>query len=143
MDASQLPAINASFNAISACLLALGYVLIKQKRTKGHKACMLAALLSSSLFLAGYLSYHFYFHAGRTQFRDPSWVRPIYLAILLTHTVLAVVILPMIALAVGYAAKGNFEKHRRMAVWTWPLWMYVSLSGVAIYFLLYQVFPQR
>lgn len=101
---------------------------------------MLGALVASALFLAGYLYYHA--HAGRTVFTEPAWFRPIYLGILLTHTVLAVGILPMVLLVLWFALRGERDRHRRLARWTWPLWLYVSASGVVIYLLLYQIFPQ-
>jgi uncharacterized membrane protein YozB (DUF420 family) len=85
---------------------------------------------------------YYHLHAGRTVFRDPAWFRPIYLGLLLTHTVLAVVILPMIIVTVVRAARRRFDSHKRIARWTWPIWMYVSVTGVLIYFLLYQIFPQ-
>ena len=103
MNASELPAINATLNALSAIFLAAGYIFIKKKNQAAHRACMICAIITSTLFLACYLTYHFYFHAGRTVFKDPAWFRPIYLAILLTHTVLAVAILPMIAITVTHA----------------------------------------
>ena len=98
------------------------------------------------LFLASYLTYHGYLayglHRGPTVFTNPAWFRPIYLAILLSHTVLAVVIVPLALVTLSRALKQRFDPHRRIARWTWPLWMYVSVTGVLIYLLLYQVFPQ-
>ncbi len=94
------------------------------------------------LFLGGYLTYHFTVRTV-TRFQDPAWFRPIYLAILLTHTVLAVVIVPLVLITVSRAGRERFDAHRRIARWTWPLWMYVSVTGVVIYLLLYQIFPQR
>ena len=102
---------------------------------------MMAAFATSTLFLVCYLTYHFY--AGRTVFNEPHWFRPIYLALLLTHTVLAVVIVPLIGFTLYLAARERFETHRQVARWTWPLWMYVSITGVVIYLLLYRIFPQR
>lgn len=141
MNLSDLPSINACLNTASAALLTLGYVYIRRGRREAHRACMLGALATSALFLACYLYYHA--HAGRTVFREPAWFRPIYLTILLTHTVLAVAILPMILVTLGRAWRGRFEAHRALARWTWPLWMYVSVTGVAIYLLLYHAFPQN
>jgi uncharacterized membrane protein YozB (DUF420 family) len=136
----DLPAVNACFNTLSAVLLALGFLNIRKGRKEAHRKCMLTALCSSTLFLAGYLYYHF--HAGRTLFPE-NWFKPIYLAILLTHTVLAVVILPLVIITVTFAIRGRFEAHKKIARWTWPLWMYVSVTGVVIYLLLYQIFPQQ
>lgn len=141
MNLSDLPALNATFNALSTALLIVGYVLIRRRRPTAHRNCMIGALISSTLFLAGYLYYHA--HAGRTVFRDPAWFRPIYLTILLTHTVLAVVIVPLVITTVIRAARGQLERHKRIARWTWPLWLYVSVTGVLIYFLLYHIFKQH
>src|ERR1043166_8583304 len=140
MSLHDLPAVNASLNAISAVLLIAGFVLIKRKNRTAHRNCMLGALVASTLFLACYLYYHF--HAGRTVFKDPAWFRPIYLALLLTHTTLAVAIVPMILVTVIRAAKQQFDRHKQIARWTWPLWMYVSVTGVLIYYLLNHRFPQ-
>lgn len=141
-----LPATNAVLNSVSACFLTAGYVLIKRRRTIGHRNCMIAAFVTSILFLTSYLTYHFGLHyvlnKGPTIFRDPSWFRPIYLVILLTHTILAVVIVPMVLLSLWWGLKERFERHKRISKWTWPLWMYVSVTGVLIYLLLYQIFPQ-
>ncbi|MCU0770810.1 MAG: DUF420 domain-containing protein [Verrucomicrobia bacterium] len=138
----DLPAVNAGFNALSAVLLSFGFFFIRQGQKQVHRHCMVAALGTSTLFLAGYLTYHFKVQTV-TRFTDPAWFRPIYLGILLTHTVLAVAILPLILATVILAMRGRFDGHRRLARWTWPLWMYVSLTGVVIYLLLYQVFPQQ
>lgn len=103
---------------------------------------MVAALATSIVFLACYLTYHFTVQAV-TRFVNPAWFRPIYLGILLTHTVLAAVIVPLVLLTVFRAFRQQFDRHKAIARWTWPLWMYVSITGVAIYLLLYQIFPQR
>jgi len=141
MSLTDLPALNATLNALSATCLLLGLFFIRRGQQKAHRSCMLTALAASAIFLASYLYYHF--HAGRTVFRDPAWFRPIYLILLLTHTVLAVVILPLIAVTLTQALRGAFGAHKRIARWTWPLWMYVSVTGVVIYLLLYQIFPQK
>ena len=140
MTLQDLPALNACLNATSAALLLLGRSLIKRGNKSAHRNCMIGALTTSTLFLASYLYYHF--HAGRTTFPE-NWFKPIYLVILLTHTVLAVAILPLIAMTLSRAVKQNFERHKKIARWTWPLWMYVSVTGVVIYLLLYQIFPQQ
>jgi uncharacterized membrane protein YozB (DUF420 family) len=101
---------------------------------------MIGAVISSALFLTCYLIYHY--NAGRTVFRDPAWFRPIYLTILITHTILAVVIVPMVLTTLYRAARRQFDRHKKIARWTWPIWMYVSITGVIIYFLLYHIFPQ-
>lgn len=140
MSVSDLPALNALLNGISAVFLINGYLLIKRGRQTAHRNCMIGALTASVLFLASYVYYHY--HAGRTVFRDPAWFRPIYLTLLLTHTILAVAIVPMVIVTVSRAAKRRFDLHKKIARWTWPIWMYVSVTGVLIYFLLYQIFPQ-
>ncbi len=141
MTLSDLPPINAGLNSLSTIFLTLGYIFIRQKKIASHRNCMIAAFCTSTIFLICYLVYHYY--AGRTTFKDPQWFRPIYLTILLTHTVLAVVIVPMILMTLNRAIKARYELHKKIARWTWPLWMYVSVTGVLIYFLLYQIFPQK
>jgi len=146
MSMNDLPAVNAGFNALAAFLLGLGFYFIRRKNQEAHRRCMIAGFCASVLFLAGYLTYHTYLayvlHKGPTVFRDPAWFRPIYLAILLTHTVLAAVIVPMVLMTLWRAYKQRFESHRKLARWTWPIWMYVSVTGVLIYYLLYIRFPQ-
>ena len=141
MNLSDLPAVNASLNGLSAIFLTAGYYFIRRKHQAAHRNCMVAAVCTSILFLISYLVYHS--QAGRTVFREPQWFRPIYLTILLTHTVLAVVIVPMVLITLSRAIKGRFELHKKIARWTWPLWVYVSVTGVLIYLLLYQIFPQK
>jgi len=141
MSLSDLPALNACLNSLSAILLSAGYYFIRRKNRTAHRNCMVAAVVTSTLFLISYLVYHF--NAGRTVFKDPQWFRPIYLALLVSHTLLAVAILPLVVATLFLALSKRFESHRRIARWTWPLWMYVSVTGVIIYFLLYQIFPQR
>lgn len=141
MSLSDLPAVNACLNSASTVLLTLGYIYIKQGKKDSHRNCMIGALITSALFLTCYLIYHY--NAGRTTFRDPDWFRPIYLLILLTHTILAVAIVPMVLTTVFFAIRQRWEAHKRIARWTWPIWMYVSVTGVLIYFLLYQIFPQK
>lgn len=140
MTIADLPAINACLNATSAILLGLGFFFIRQRRRNAHRACMIAAVVVSTAFLASYLTYHAF--AGRTVFRDPQWFRPAYLVILFTHTILAVTILPLVALTLSRAWRERFDAHKRIARWTLPLWMYVSVTGVVIYLLLYRVFRQ-
>jgi putative membrane protein len=140
MTLSDLPAINAGLNTFSTIFLTAGYVFIRRQRQVAHRNCMIGAVISSALFLTCYLIYHY--NAGRTTFRDPAWFRPIYLTILLTHTILAVVIVPMVLVTLYRAARRQFERHKKISRWTWPIWMYVSVTGVVIYFLLYHIFPQ-
>jgi putative membrane protein len=147
MSILDLPAVNGTLNGLSAVFLTAGYIFIRRKNQTAHRNCMIAAFVTSTLFLACYLTYHFYLafalHRGPTRFLDPAWFRPIYLTLLATHTILAVVIVPMVFMTLSRALKRRFDLHRRIARWTWPLWMYVSVTGVLIYFLLYQIFPQK
>jgi uncharacterized membrane protein YozB (DUF420 family) len=140
MTFADLPAVNASLNGLSAILLSLGYYFIRRKNQAAHQKCMLAAVVTSALFLACYLTYHA--KAGRTIFKDPHWFRPIYITLLLTHTVLAVTVIPLVIITLSRALKQRFELHKKIARWTWPIWMYVSVTGVIVYLLLYKIFPQ-
>ena len=142
MTVHDLPAVNAMLNSLSAVFLALGFVFIKRGNKLAHRNCMIAAFTTSVVFLACYLTYHINVKTV-THFVEPAWFRPIYLLILLTHTVLAVVIVPMILITLWRAKKERFELHKKIARWTWPLWMYVSVTGVVVYLLLYQIFPQK
>lgn len=141
MTVHDLPAVNATLNGLSAVFLTIGYVQIKQKKIESHRNSMIAAFCTSVLFLISYLTYHALVHTV-TRFHNPEWFRPIYLAILLTHTILAVVIVPLVIITLRRGLKRQDETHRRIAKWTWPLWMYVSVTGVVIYLLLYRIFPQ-
>ena len=147
MSPADLPAVNAGLNALSAACLGAGYYHIHRGNRIAHRKCMIVAFAASALFLACYLTYHgylaYYLHKGPTIFRGPAWFRPIYLGILLTHTVLAMVIVPLALITLWRALQQRFDWHKKMARWTWPLWMYVSVTGVLIYLLLYQVFPQK
>jgi len=137
------PALNASLNATSAILLLIGYVLVRSRRYVAHAVTMITALVTSAAFLACYLTYHairLRENIGVTQF-PPGAVRPLYLAILLTHTVLAIAIVPMILTVVTFAAMRKWRHHRALARWTFPMWLYVSVTGVVIYFMLYHLAP--
>jgi putative membrane protein len=146
MTIHDLPAVNATLNGLSAIFLMIGYVHMKQKRIESHRNFMIAAFCTSVLFLTCYLTYHTYLgyvlHQGPTVFRNPLWFKPIYLSILGTHTILAVVIVPMVFMSMRRGLKRQDELHRKISKWTWPLWMYVSVTGVLIYWLLYVKFPQ-
>jgi putative membrane protein len=141
MTRADLPALNALLNGASAVLLGLGFYFIRRGQRIAHRNCMIAAIITSALFLAGYLTYHFTVKSI-TRFLHPEWFRPVYLTILITHTILATVILPLILVTLARAVRGRFEAHQRLARWTWPLWLYVSVTGVLIYLLLYKIFPQ-
>lgn len=138
---SELPAVNASLNATSAVLLCLGYYFIRHKQQTAHKACMLGAFGVSTLFLVCYVIYHL--NHGATKFPGQGAVRYVYFFILITHTILATVIVPMILTTLYRALRGQFEKHKRIARWTWPLWVYVSVTGVVVYWMLYHLYPPR
>ena len=141
MTILDLPAVNGALNGLSAVFLSLGYYFIRRKNQVAHRNCMIAAFVTSVIFLICYITYHTYLgavlHRGPTVFREPAWFRPIYLAILISHTLLAVVIVPLVLMTLYRAAKKQFERHRKLARWTWPLWMYVSVTGVLIYGNLY------
>ena len=140
------PVINASLNGTSAVLLLIGHSLIKQKRIAAHRAVMITAFVSSSLFLISYLYYHVYLlyyrlHVGPTHFSGQGIWRVIYFSILISHTILAAVIVPLVIITLTRGLRGNFARHRAIARWTYPLWLYVSVTGVVIYLMLYKLFP--
>ena len=132
-----LPAVNACLNASCALFLVAGYLFIRRKNIAAHRLCMTIAFALSVLFLAGYLTHHA-LH-GSTRFTGTGWVRPAYFALLISHTVLALVIVPMVLRTLFLAWKGRYELHRRIARRTWPLWLYVSVTGVIVYEMLYQI----
>jgi putative membrane protein len=134
----DLPALNAALNATSGCLLAAGYYFIKRKRIVPHRACMIAALAVSSLFLVSYLVYHA--DVGSKPFPGHGPIRVLYFTILITHVILAAVIVPMALVTVRRGLRMDVARHRRIARWTWPLWMYVSVTGVVIYVMLYRLY---
>lgn len=138
MTVYDLPAINASLNAIATILLGSGYVAIKRGNKELHKKLMISALLVSAIFLACYLVYHY--HAGSKPFPDLGWIKTVYLVILVPHIILAAVMVPMILKTFWHAFRGEWESHKKIARWTFPIWMYVSLTGVVIYLMLYQWF---
>jgi uncharacterized membrane protein YozB (DUF420 family) len=138
---SGLPHLNAILNATSGILLIIGYAFIRRRRINAHRNCLIAALITSTAFLASYLVYHYYH--GSTRFAGTGLVRPVYFAILLTHTILAAIIVPFIGVTLYRAARGDYQRHRRIARWTFPMWLYVSVTGVIVYLLLYQIYPSR
>jgi uncharacterized membrane protein YozB (DUF420 family) len=133
----NLPTLNALLNAMSAGLLIAGYVQIRRGRREAHRRLMIAALAVSVMFLVSYLIYHY--NVGSVKFTGQGAIRTVYFTILLTHTVLAMVVAPLAIVTVHRAAKGRFEAHRRLARWTLPLWLYVSVTGVLVYLMLYQL----
>ncbi len=134
-------ALNAALNGTSAILLAFGYSAIRQHKIILHKRFMISAFSVSTLFLISYIIYHY--QVGNIRFHGRGWIRPVYFAILISHTILAVIIVPMILLTLRRAWLEKFDKHRIIARWTLPLWMYVSITGVVVYFLLYQIYPPQ
>jgi uncharacterized membrane protein YozB (DUF420 family) len=136
---SYLPHLNACLNGASAVLLFTGYTFIRSRNVVAHRACQVAALVVSLLFLVSYLTYHY--HHGSTRFQGAGIVRPIYFTILTTHTILAIVIVPLVALTFYRALRNDFARHRRIARITLPLWLYVSITGVIVYLMLYQIYP--
>ena len=136
-----LPAINATLNATSGVLLLIAYVLIKRKRIAQHRRFMLAACYTSLAFLVCYVLNHYLRHGVVTRFQGTGAIRPIYFTLLTTHTILAITIVPLAILSVMNGLRMRVPQHRRVARWTFPLWMYVSVTGVLVYFFLYQWFP--
>ena len=136
MTLHDLPAVNATLNALSGVLLTIGYVLIRSRRIEQHRVCMLAAFVTSSLFLICYIVYHA--QVGSVPFTRQGFVRPLYFTILITHVTLAATVLPLALVTLSRGLKGRFDKHRRIARWTFPIWLYVSVTGVLVYVLLYQ-----
>lgn len=137
MSYADLPAVNATLNGLSAVFLITGYVLIRQGRWKLHRRAMLAAVTTSVLFLISYLTYHA--HAGSKHFPGTGTARTIYFAILLTHTVLAAAIVPLVLITLSRALSARYDRHRAIARWTLPVWLYVSVTGVIVYWMLYRM----
>jgi uncharacterized membrane protein YozB (DUF420 family) len=138
LNLSDLPALNAILNGTSAVLLMSGYLLIRRGRVDLHRRCMIAALVTSALFLTSYVVYHA--NTGSRPFPGQGVVRGVYFAILITHVVLAAVIVPLALTTASRGLRGQYERHVRIARWTLPIWMYVSVTGVVIYLMLYQMF---
>ncbi|HYA34654.1 MAG TPA: DUF420 domain-containing protein [Candidatus Binataceae bacterium] len=134
----SLPGLNAALNSIAAVLLAAGFVFIKQKRVDAHRACMIAAIVVSAAFLTSYAIFHY--HVGDVRFSGQGWIRPVYFSILIPHVILAGVIAPLALITIYFALRERFPSHRRIARWTWPLWMFVSVSGVVVYVMLYKLY---
>ena len=137
MNLEFFPPLNAGLNATSAILIILGYAMIKQKAWTGHALCMCLATLVSTAFLVSYIYYHY--HHGRTPFPHHGWVRPVYFLILISHTILAVTVLPLVLTSLFQALRSRFDKHVRIARVAFPIWLYVSVTGVVIYWMLYRM----
>jgi len=132
---ASLPAVNASLNALCTILLLCGFFAIRARKISLHRFFMVTAFFCSAIFLILYLYFHF--HAGIIRFGGQGWIRPVYFTILITHTTLAVVIVPLVLITLSRALRERFDKHRAIARWTLPLWLYVSITGVIVYWLLY------
>ncbi len=132
---SYLPTVNAVLNSASALLLVAGYLFIRSKKVLAHKLCMLSAFTTSTLFLISYLSYHY--QVGSVPFKGQGWIRTVYFTVLISHTILAVTIVPLVLVTLTRALKGSFDRHKRIARWTLPIWLYVSVTGVIVYWMLY------
>jgi len=137
-DLWSLPAVNASLNAICTVLLVCGYALIRRGRVFLHRICMISAFVFSLLFLVIYVYFHA--HAGVVRFGGQGWIRPVYFTLLISHTILAAAIVPLVLITLTRALRNQFEKHKAIAHWTLPIWLYVSVTGVVIYLLLYRVY---
>ncbi len=132
------PVINATLNGASTILLLTGHWLISRRRIAQHRLVMLTAFATSTLFLISYLYYHF--HVGSVRFQGTGWTRPVYFSILISHVLLAIAIVPLVIVTLTRALRERFDKHRAIARWTFPLWLYVSVTGVLVYFMLYKWF---
>lgn len=136
---SHLPPINASLNALSGILLMIGYTFMKKHRITAHRRTMIAATITSAIFLICYLTYHY--TARMTKFAGTGWARPLYFSLLISHVILAIATLPLAVVTLTRGLKGRIPQHKRIAKVTFPIWMYVSVTGVLVYFFLYQWFP--
>jgi len=138
---SDLPSLNAALNSLSAVFLFTGFLFIRSGKRESHRACMLTAFGCSVLFLISYLIYHY--QVGSVPFKGQGWIRPVYFAILLSHTILAAAVVPLALITLRRAVRENFSAHRRIARWTFPVWFYVSVTGVIVYWMLYHFAPSR
>jgi uncharacterized membrane protein YozB (DUF420 family) len=137
--AAQLPHLNAALNLLSAAFLISGFFFIRSKNIKAHRVFMTGAVASSTLFLISYVIYHY--QVGSVPFKGQGWIRPLYFTILLTHTILAAAVVPLVLITLIRALRERFDAHRRIARWTFPIWLYVSLTGVVVYWMLYRLAP--
>jgi len=137
MSVTDLPALNATFNTISTVLLITGWVFIRRGDRQKHKACMIAALITSGLFLTSYVIYHA--QVGSVPFRRTGWIRTVYFSVLIPHVILAAAVVPPILITVSRGLSAKYDKHRRIARWTLPIWLYVSVTGVIVYLMLYRM----
>jgi|TARA_B100001250_G_scaffold395312_1_gene400079 uncharacterized membrane protein YozB (DUF420 family) len=143
MTVDQMPSLNAALNGLASVFLLLGYIFIRKDNKTAHKNCMIAAFVTSAVFLACYLWYHYNSEIHNALIHPSSIVNTLYYFILITHIILAIVILPLIFITLNHALRERFDRHRKIARWTWPLWMYVSVTGVIVYLFLYVLFPEH
>lgn len=141
MTIHDLPAVNASLNALSTLFIASGWWLIRRGRTRPHIVMMICAVVTSTAFLASYLTYHFGIQGAVTRFPDLGWIQKAYWALLISHVLLAFAVPPLVIITLIPAVRARYDRHRRIGKWTMPIWLYVSVTGVLIYFMLYQWFP--
>lgn len=141
MSVSDLPAINAVLNGLATILLTIGFILIKLDKQQAHRTCMLSAFGVSIIFLITYVLHKILVQGLHTAFGGEGWIRTFYYVMLASHIILAMVIVPLVLITLVHAFKGRFDKHQAWAKWTFPLWYYVSVTGVLVYFFLYQWFP--
>ena len=139
MSISFLPTLNAILNATSGVLVLIGFIMIRRRNVAAHRACMTAAVVVSIIFLISYVIYHY--NVGATRFTGTGLARPFYFVILISHTILAATIVPFVVVTLRRALKGEFARHLKIARWTFPMWMYVSVTGVIVYFMLYHLYP--
>jgi len=139
-DYSVFPVINATLNGASAVLIATGRTLIRRGRVAAHRAFMIAAVVCSSVFLASYVWYHAHAGVGSIRFQGQGIVRPVYFAILISHTLLAIAVVPLVIITLVRALRARFDRHRALARWTYPIWLYVSVTGVVVYVMLYHLY---
>jgi uncharacterized membrane protein YozB (DUF420 family) len=141
ISVAELPALNAALNSLSAVFLFTGFFFIKSGNRDAHRICMLTAFTCSILFLISYLVYHS--QVGSVAFKGQGWIRPVYFAILITHTILATLVVPLALVTLTRALRERFDAHRHIARWTFPIWAYVSVTGVVVYWMLYWLVPSR
>lgn len=142
MTVADIPALNACLNGLSTVLLTLGFIFIKRGQREAHRNCMIAALGTSAVFLVGYVTHKILVKGVHTPFGGEGFIRTVYYVMLISHVILAMAIVPLVLITVSRALRERFDRHKCIARWTWPIWMYVSVTGVLVYFFLYVWFPK-
>ena len=143
MSVSDLPALNASLNALATVFLTLGFIFIKRGQKIAHRNCMIAAVTTSAIFLVFYVLHKILVRGVHTPFGGEGFIRTAYYVMLISHIILAMAIVPLVLITLNRGLKERWEHHKKIARWTWPIWMYVSITGVLVYFMLYQWFPAK